>query len=86
MPTGSNQEKQHDTLEREVRAAAVDDDGERIMKTYQVLALIAAALITGGIFEIVSNDNFAAQRQQSNSAPPTAAAASAAAADRSPGR
>jgi hypothetical protein len=56
------------------------------MKTYQVLALIAAALITGGIFEIVSTDNFVAQRQQSNSAPPTAAAASAAAAARSPGR
>jgi hypothetical protein len=56
------------------------------MKTYQVLAFIAAALITGGIFEMVGNDNFVAQRQQSNSAPPTAAAASAAAAARSPGR
>jgi hypothetical protein len=52
---------------------------EGIMKTYRVLAFIAAVLITAGIFEMVSNDQFLAQRQQTGSAPPPVAAA------RSPG-
>lgn len=52
---------------------------EKIMKTYRVLAFIAAVLITAGIFEMISNDKFVAQSQQTSSAAPTAAAA------RSPG-
>jgi hypothetical protein len=54
---------------------------EKIMKTYRVLAFIAAVLITAGIFEMISNDKFVAQSQQTSSAAPTAAAAAA----RSPG-
>jgi hypothetical protein len=54
---------------------------EKIMKTYRVLAFIAAVLMTACTFEMISNEKFVAQRQQTSSAAPTAAAAAA----RSPG-
>jgi hypothetical protein len=54
---------------------------DKTMKTYRVLALIAAAIITACIFEIISNDKFVAQRHQTSAALPPAAAAAA----RSPG-